>query len=153
MPKVSKTRKSPSPDDEVKSIEEYYGLPADRDEEKPEQKAAEPTTADLLKRLDGLEKANAALQRTNLTLMQHPVTVSETRVQPKPVDMAGLPDPVTDPDGYTRGLNERINAAVTSTVEARMQPVQQQNTQNQKISALWDDFSEAYPDIAGTRTK
>lgn len=112
--------------------------------------------AKLNARLDALEKENQRLSRANASLMS--ATGSSQGTQPKPpekpkgVDLSGLPDPTEDPEKYHKALNERINSAMDAygnyVQQSRQSQEQSEATRQERLSALWEDFSESHPELA-----
>ena len=121
-----------------------------------EKRKEEPTIADLMKRLDDLEKDNTALTETNAALMAAPPRSPDPPVKPvEPkfdISTEGLPDPVTEPEKYAKALNERIAAAVKDGVKgmAAQERAASASTTDRdaKVGKMWDAFAGEYPDIA-----
>jgi hypothetical protein len=106
-----------------------------------------PTVEDLQKQVADLAKQ---LERSNTERLATiaagtPVFQQQTPLEQPQVDTSGLPDPITDPEGFNKGLNDRISRAVETA--QRNVSIEQSNQQSiqQRADALWEDFSEKYP--------
>ena len=83
--------------------------------------------ADLQKQVAGLAEMGAKrddtierLQNLNMQLMAGKGGLEDIITTPEatPVDMAGLPNAAEDPEGFSKGLNERLGVAITKSVES-----------------------------------
>lgn len=103
--------------------------------------------AELQRQLDEMRAQNTRLQEDLARVVSVPqVTVAPTA--PKGISYDNLPDPVTDPAAYGQALGQRIveNAQAQRGYEQTNQAIVQER--EGKIEALWEDFDNAYPEIA-----
>ena len=113
------------------------------------------TNEQLQARIDALDKQVEQAQRENRALMAAPlVTAARAAPEKAPgVDLKGLPDPITEPEAYEKGLNERISAGINAGIEtfARNQAAagQEHGSQQAKIDGLWTDFQAKYEEFDG----
>lgn len=165
MAKISRKRKDPqlSQEEQVGSIFDAlnaHGQLQGGDDVSPggskpnDQNGAGPTTADLMKQLADMQARQDALERANLALTQTvPTQVSQPRATGKePVDLKGLPDPAFDPEGFSKGLQERVTEQMNRYVDGKLE---EQNTarrtaqtETDKYNILWEDFAIAHPELA-----
>lgn len=117
----------------------------------------EPSVEVLLAKIEALEANQKRLERTNHALISQPASVVpqsayQEPTDPRNVDMAGLPDPALDPEGYHKQLSARIVEAVTASTRADQQRLIAAQQENQQLStqteALWNEFADTYPDLA-----
>lgn len=120
-----------------------------------------PTTAELMESINGLQtqlgqlaEENKRLSATNQTLLSNPAgNVPEDEPKaPGPIDLKGLPDSYSDPEGHAAELNKRIQSAITANVDYATQKQQRAQraaaSEAQRADNLWDAFSTAYPDLS-----
>jgi hypothetical protein len=94
-----------------------------------------------------MEKDMSQLRATNMALMSAaPQTTTVPTV--KEISTADLPDPVDDPEGYTKELNARIADTLNSHAEVRKFEQTQAATATSQQEALWGAFKEQFPDYA-----
>lgn len=100
---------------------------------------------------------NKALTEQNSALLSStvrntvPVNQSEPPKAPA-LDLSGLPDPMTDLEGYTKAMTERVNAFVSAREQALVTNIERnlttQNAQQAdlegKADALWTAFDTKY---------
>lgn len=109
----------------------------------------EPSLADVLARLG---EVNARLdaqdrERDTSDFRQAPgPDVKAIAAQAPTLDLNGLPDPVTDSQGYAKAIAER-----TLKYQGDMNAYAQKQAQAQRqgggdLDALWEDFQDAYPE-------
>lgn len=121
----------------------------------------EPTTADLLKQIEGLSASLKEVQDENreLSRAQSQFFTGITTARPveeaprlPEVDLTGLPDPIKDQAGFSKTLNERLSAAITKGVQVLTAAEQArqgaQASQQAKADEMWEDFTELYPELA-----
>jgi uncharacterized coiled-coil protein SlyX len=110
--------------------------------------------------MEGLLKANQA-QNTRVNTLLASVLAraggAPERVNgpiaPKPpvVDLAGLPDPVEDRDGFSKALNERLVGAFTAAIDGLNRTLDNRQAAGADTKAQLDELSEnfdaAYPDL------
>ena len=87
--------------------------------------------------------------RANLALLSTPIkTDVPADTAPQGLNLKDLPDPLVDPEGYTRELNTRIQATIDATLQNRIQQDNGARNRDTQVSGLWDDFSTAHEDYA-----
>jgi hypothetical protein len=140
-------------EEHVPSIYDHFGIDdPDADKRRSSHRVAkkddkssdnDAQIAALQKRLDDLSRANVAL------MSQAPQTVQNPEA-PKPLDLSGMPDPVSDPVGYNTELNKRVEARISSSLTYNQHQSSTAQDQQKKFDSLWTDFSnhEQYGDIA-----
>jgi hypothetical protein len=101
----------------------------------------------LLDRINALEGSLERQRKTNLALMsQNPAQNFQPGPGPAPqLSYEGLPDPVTDPDGYGRAMAERNQRYLTELNQYQAAQQAPQNDLATKAERLWGDFRENYP--------
>lgn len=147
--KISTTKKSD--EDENKSILEHFGIPNEDDDTVAKEEPKKDVDVDaLVARLDRLEQDNISLQQSNIALMSAPKQVYQHAPAPAQQEtmLADLPDPVSDPDAYTRALETRINERIDGALAANKQATQDAAKSSSRIDALWTEFAEDHPDYA-----
>ena len=69
------------------------------------------------------------------------------------INLTGLPNPADDPDGFSRGLNDRLVATYTQAIDSMHKTLSQRQQAvgaNQEfLDELSTDFDSTYPDLAG----
>lgn len=139
------------PFDESSPFEEHERDDAPAEAEETEAKGADdaPDTDALMARIARLEEDNSRHRRTTLALMSQPPQVVLPQQQPQDpaLDFSGLPDPYGDPDGYKRGVEERTRNFVQQSVQHATRP-RQPAQQGVDPAALWEDFTEEFPEYA-----
>lgn len=110
----------------------------------------------LQTRLDRLERDNDALRRASLTSAAMPAAphaaVGPAKPTPVEVNLSGLPSPMDDSEAYSKGLNERLQTAISSGITGAL--AAHTETADRRINlasrgdALWEDFSDTYPAYA-----
>ena len=101
------------------------------------------------KRDDTIER----LQNLNMQLMAGKGGIGDTITAPEatPVDMSGLPSAAEDPDGFSKGLHERLGVAITKSVESitahERATAAQANERTSRTAGLWDEFTERFPEL------
>lgn len=115
--------------------------------ENPDMKAMMAQITALGKQVESLQGAQMAM----LSVPSVPQVAPQPKEAPK-VDLTGLPDQITDPQGYEKALNERISAVISAKLEhlsaAQQAQASRQKQHDDRIAALWDDFGERYSDLA-----
>ena len=87
--------------------------------------------------------------RASLALLSTPIkTDVQADTTPKGLNLKDLPDPLVDPEGYTRELNTRIQATIDATIQNRVQQDAGARNRDTQVTGLWDDFSAAHEDYA-----
>lgn len=147
------------------SIFEHFGLPEggrgsqqeredDAKRRSENNQTSEAGLAQLMRRLDALEKQNQSLQSANMALLSSQGGAKPQKQAPQTpgVDLSGLPDPVQDPDKYHKELNARLTRAISENVRAitaaEREQMTLQSTQKDRVDALWSEFREKYGDLA-----
>src|SRR3990172_8521766 len=122
MAKISKTRRSADEEGDGGSILDHFPGGAEPEPTRDARGDAAGEDIEALKaKISELMTRTERLAATNLTLMSQPAPsqpayTPPTRREPVKVDMSGLPDVTTDPEGYNRGLNERIQRAIDTNM-------------------------------------
>lgn len=147
-----KRRDTPSDDVDDTSILDF--MPGNRREqlEKDEDASSKAQTVDLSAlqgRIKALEDRNSRLERTNVALLSQSPTV-ERRDEPQEISFDGLPDPVEDPKGYVKGLQDRIMGSVKQQMSQQNAQDMQVRQDQSRINELWNDFTsrDEYKDLA-----
>jgi hypothetical protein len=72
--------------------------------------------------------------------------------EPPKIDLSGLPDQLTDPQGYEKALDARVSAAISEKIAHMTAAQQAQEEEKQanagRLKAIWDEFGEKYEDLA-----
>ena len=151
MAKPSTNKRPDTEDGDPISFLEHMGV---KDITVTQEEAAkdEPKVVDvdaLVARLDRLEQDNVSLQQSNLALMAAPKQQTASVAVPPPVSIvADLPDPVAEPENYSRMLEDRIIQRIDGAVSASENATAERARSSKQIEVLWDEFSNAYPDHA-----
>lgn len=93
------------------------------------------------------------LQNLNMQLMAGKGAVGDVITAPEAskVDMSGLPSAADDPDGFSKGLNERLGKAISESVGAitthERAVAAQANERSSRTQGLWDEFTELHPEL------
>jgi hypothetical protein len=116
---------------------------------KPAEKAPDYSAqlAELSANMKRLEERNSTLERTNMALMGQTVPQQPT-FGPTEVDTKGLPDPVTDAEGYARELMNRANAALNNRQAIAKYQQDQQSSLQQRVDGIWDRFAKEHKGYA-----
>jgi hypothetical protein len=148
------------------NIFEHFGMeaggPTEEAGKEKTPKKDEVTVEGLGKEVSGLvgqlEEQKAQLERLQTMNMQllsgagGALSTPEAPQMPK-VDLSGLPDIAEDPEGYTKGLNERLGAAIekgiSTMAEHQGKVASAERAQSDRTTGLWDQFTEQYPDLEG----
>ena len=150
---ISTTKKGEGDPLPPSSILDHFGV---GDVAKEPVKKDEPKAPDvdaLIARMDRLETDNQTLQQSNLALMSTPRQQYEPLPAPvaaTPGIMEGLPDPVSEPEGYGKELERRIVDRIDSGIAQKSSALDQQQKTSGRIEALWGEFNEhpKYKDYA-----
>lgn len=126
--------------------------------EEPEPSAEEPSAKpddvselrERLERFEAKEREFSERERrmqetidkllTSQQAQQRPSQPSE----PESISFNDLPDPVDNPAEFKRTLGERMQRMLASQQQAQSQ----QQTRQQRLDALWNQFQTRYPDLA-----
>jgi hypothetical protein len=121
-------------------------------QEVKKQEDAKPavTMDDVMKRIEALQKEvlKPKPQAQRVEAARYPTQ------RPKPVEAAPaekkspLPDPVMDPEGYTKALTAQVLSAMREQFDEREQRQAAKEAAKTKSERLWKRFSTAYPDHA-----
>lgn len=103
--------------------------------------------SDLQRQLDEM-RANYTKLQEDLSRVSVAPTVPVAPTAPRPMSYDGLPDPVTDPQGYAQQMAARIREEATSQRNYEQQNQAIVNDRETKIETLWEDFETAYPEMA-----
>ena len=121
--------------------------------------------ATLVKQVGDLAKELGELKENRNTALEDQYFRSTASTQltipemPKPVEpnYEGLPDPIDDPIGYTKGVDaarakaEEENAAAQDAYDEAVAAYEEQ--QQHQIQSLYNDFSEKYPEYAKNNSR
>lgn len=120
-----------------------------------------PDTKTLEARIEALQRQLDTVTRTNSTLMSprraagEPTSTQKRSLEPQEVSFDGLPDPITDTEGYHKELTRRITASIQQQMAAeaaeREAQMAQQRERDAAAEGLWDEFTEKYPELAEHR--
>jgi uncharacterized coiled-coil protein SlyX len=107
--------------------------------------------------IGAIQTQNARLNDLLASVLARPVGTAEGRVNgpiaPKPptVDLAGLPNPAEDIDGFSKALNERLVGAYTAAIDGLNRTLDNRQAAGADTKAQLDELSEnfdaAYPDL------
>jgi hypothetical protein len=103
--------------------------------------------AELTANMKRMEERNATLERTNMALMGQP-QVQQPQFGPTEVDTKGLPDPVTDAEGYARELMNRANTALNNRQAIAKYNQDQQQTIQERVNGIWERFASEHKGYA-----
>lgn len=116
----------------------------------PEDKPATSEHDSLKRELEELRAQNARFQEDLARVTAAPaVVVAPT--PPKPMSYDGLPDPMTDGTAFAQALSQRIRDDIEANRRFAEQGQNQTADRERKIETLWDDFENAYPELAKDR--
>lgn len=102
-----------------------------------------PTTEELLARIEALTSQVSGLQSTNTALMSQP---QMHNAPPAPtLDLSNMPDPTLDPEAYARETIMRQQKFNESQRAVQEYNAQQQQVEQRRLNALWEQFQEAHP--------
>ncbi len=130
-----------------------FEIPADQADIKKagEGGEANTTVAELQAQLKAMREEFAREQKiaheTNLALMQQAPAQTQ-QFLPTEIEMKGLPDPVSDPEAYASEVAKRTRQAFVNEQKNQQIVAAQAGNDNARVNALWEDFSEAYPEYA-----
>ena len=117
---------------------------------KPADTKPAVTMDDVMKRIETLQKEvlkpkpQAPRAESARYEQQRPKTVEAAPAEKK----RPLPDPVMDPEGYTKALTEQVLGAMREQFDEREQRQVAKDAAKTKSERLWNRFSAAYPDHA-----
>ena len=107
--------------------------------------------SDLNKQVDRLTSSQLSLLSSGLGSAVAPIGGTAKPELPS-VNLDGLPDQLTDPEGYQKGLNDRLSATIQETVKvvtaSETAKVQQDKSYDTKVEGLWSDFTDAHPELS-----
>lgn len=155
--KISRQRRAIEEQDEglSKSIFDVYEQRAN-----PDAKAKtkdEPNVSDLMQRLSEMSTRLDQAERNNAvadSVRQAPVAAPSASLEVPTLNLEGLPDPIDDSKGYAKAIAER-----TLAYQGAMQSYQNAKTEQSKPQtlgdpdALWDDFTEQFPNYAENESR
>lgn len=157
MVRISKKpmkKQSDTQEEQIGSIFDSIAKTDDRPQDRPTSgDNPKPETSDsatLMEKIGQLETRLADQDRRMMQVYSTPTVVVPQQVQePKAVSMEGLPDPITDAQGYAEELNRRITANWDARQQVERQRQQQQSQADTAVDGLWQEFQQSYPDYAG----
>lgn len=136
----------------------YRGLPNTLPFYDPDEDAARaretsqgnqtPDLTALQRQIAELEAGRKQDQRNLAALLAQPSYANQRPMVNTELDTKGLPDPIQEPDAYAREMTRRMNQAIEARQQVAQYEQAQQQSQAAKVNALWEDFSEKYPDYA-----
>lgn len=111
------------------------------------------STEDLQNQIKSLTERLDALSKPAKPPRQYAIPQAPEAPQEVPVNMKGLPDPLTDGEAYGAELVRRYQEADRANEQLRenyqKQVVEYEAAQRRVVDGLWDGFKEEYPDFAG----
>lgn len=110
-----------------------------------------PDIEALKKQIASLTEGLTAARQTNMALMSQAPTVQKR--PPAGIDTKGLPDPTLNPDQYAAEVSRRTAAYQKEVTEYERHQAGQQQTEAQRLNALWEEFGENYEAYAGDEEK
>lgn len=125
------------------------GAEADATAAAEKAKPAEPTVAELLAKIEVMNTRMDRREQELISSIQTPVAIPAAPVVVAPIDYSKLPDPVVDAAGFAAGLTAMVQAQFDARMANENTSRQVAQTREQKLTNLWEDFSNAYPEIAG----
>lgn len=111
-----------------------------------------PSVDELLAKINQLEgrMAERATMPSSQTVRVEAPIVEPARAPA--LDLKGLPDPIRDHEAYNTALQERVSkytdASLTWRAERDHAAAAAGQSQEQKATALWEDFVARFPDLA-----
>ncbi len=116
---------------------------------KPEDTKPAVTMDDVMKRIEQLQK-EVVKPRQEVRPPQQAKPAPRPAPEPRrePEKKRALPDPVMDPEGYTKALTEQVLGAMREQFDEREQKQAAKEAAKTKSERLWKRFSDAYPDHA-----
>lgn len=153
-------KKKPEPDAPVGTILEHMGVTDPKGDEAPgagdapevDAAALQKQIADLNKQVDRLTSSQLSLLSSGLGAAVTPAGGTPTQPDLPTVNLDGLPDQLTDPEGYQKGLNDRLTATIQDTVKVvtanEQAKVSRDKSYDTRVEGLWSDFTEAHPELA-----
>lgn len=115
-------------------------------ESKRETSDPEVTTAALLEQIGALKGEIASMSQTHSALMAQPLVTAT--VEPPKVVAPEFPDPTVYPVEYARAVAEYTVALQRREYETQKRENAQRVEQTNKYDTLFEDFAEAYPELA-----
>lgn len=142
-------KKAPAQDNIPESIFDALNQnsPGGAGEGKPSPQASEPTVAELMEQLKGLQTRIDSTERANLALSTASPTVVQEPKEPT-FSLDGLPDPIDDAKGYAAELASRQAKYQGELQNFYTQKQNNTAAQTDNAGALWDDFKEQFGDYA-----
>lgn len=118
------------------------------DTRKPKGNGAnEPSVADLMKQIEGLNKRIESQDRSNLALTAAAPTIDVNLPAEPKINLEGLPDPLDNPKGYGEELARRTSQY---NRDSQVYEAAKNTKSGPKYDgdALWEDFASEYGDYA-----
>ena len=147
-------RRRADPDEEEFHSDSIFDVLNPDGSSKPPDKAKDadgPTVAELMERLAAQEERfnQLAADRAMADSRIQPQTQTAVTIEQPKLNLEGLPDPVTDAQGYAKALIERSTAYQNAMADYG----NKQRAANTPVSkgdpdALWDDFLTQFPEYA-----
>lgn len=133
-------------------------FPAQREDDDETVKVSRAAWDEMQRALGGLNEKLTKLERkTGRPAAVPTVELAKPRInlhEPK-LDLAGLPDPVTDRDGFLKGASQRLQtqldtfvATVKGQKEDEQVSARQFATQSAKVNKLWAKWQKSHPEFA-----
>jgi hypothetical protein len=123
--------------------------------ETPEEKAEAQKAAgtDANAQLKALQDQIAALKgdlenqsAANRAMMAQPLV--QAAPQAPKMDMTNLPDPTLEPEAYASEVARRTTAYIGQVEQQRAAAAGAAQSETRRVDALWEDFTEKYPQYA-----
>lgn len=156
---MARRKKDEQPDTNTAILKQMFPDLKTRDDDEPEQTAGGGKPApDLAAQLAEL-KAQLASQSQELESARREraaittVPVADTMPQAPQIDPKSAPDPIVDPAGYAKFIQDNISAGLEYRQQLEAWQARQHGGQQARIATLWEDFSKTHPDYAKDQRK
>lgn len=155
---VAKKTKKAAPADQW-AMFEIPGLTDTQDKPTPPE-AKEPTVAELMEKLNLLDKDNRSLRQAFLAQSTRPdpapltSTAIPQRAADVQIDMTGLPSPTESPESaeaYAREIARRVNAAQEARLQAEREATSTRDQRTRQVEGVMDAFKAKHPSLAKDR--
>lgn len=150
---ISKTPKTLPPEDQRTEDRMAIADAMNAGETQETERAAEPTLAELYEKIGAMNAELASLkERENLMLQPVPAAPAAL-TPPKPLSFDGLPDPVTDKEGYARALADRIAGHQKETLDYENRVRSDATSHEDRVQEVFEDIATRHPELADDNEK
>lgn len=154
---ISRTPKKQNEGFEPRSDNVFQALEAQtfgsEDDPNDNHPADDDKYAALEKRMQALQDQLEESQRSQMALLTNPQTFRSQTTEQVTFKPKDLPDQSIDPDGFARTVSENTRAEFEANQRQRQLDADRNNDIKEKVDGLWEDFSEAYPELSEDQDK